>query len=162
MRVPFADLPDDARIWIFSASRPLDDATGARLLSQVDAWLDQWKAHGVPLTCAREWRDDRFLVIGVDQSQAGASGCSIDALFRVLRDCERESGTPLVAGGRVFYREMSGDIVCTDRDGFRALAGSGLADARTRVFDPTLTVARDYRAGFERAAGESWHVSLLN
>ncbi|MGQ0765820.1 MAG: hypothetical protein ACT4OZ_09155 [Gemmatimonadota bacterium] len=162
MRVPFSNLPDDARIWIFSASRPLDDAVGARLLSQVDAWLDQWKAHGAALTCAREWRDDRFLVIGVDQSEVGASGCSIDALFRILRDCERESGTSLVAGGRVFYRDRSGDISCTDRDGFRTLALSGMADLRTRVFDSTLTIAREYRTAFERAAGESWHVSLLN
>ena len=42
----------------------------------VDAFLDQWNAHGSALTCAREWRDDRFLAIGVDQSTAGASGCS--------------------------------------------------------------------------------------
>ena len=49
------------------AASPVDDIDAAKLLAAVDAYLMQWKAHGHPLTAARDWRDDRFLAIGVDQ-----------------------------------------------------------------------------------------------
>ena len=34
-------------------------------------------------------------------------------------------------------------------------------DASTTVFDTTVTTAGEYRAHFERTAGESWHAQLL-
>src|SRR5262245_18169653 len=94
--VRFDTLPDDASDWVVGAAAPVDEVDAKRLLAAVDGFLLQWKAHGHPLTCAREWRDDRFLVVGVDQSTEGASGCSIDGLFRTLQGLEAGIGTSLV------------------------------------------------------------------
>ena len=80
-RVDFDQLPDDARLWIFPAERPLSESEQAQLLAVVDPFIDQWGAHAVPLTAGREMRYDRFLFVAVDQRQAGPSGCSIDALL---------------------------------------------------------------------------------
>src|SRR5688572_9478450 len=106
--VDFGALPANARVWVFPSDRPLTGADARALLEEVDRFLEQWKAHGAPLRSAREWRDDRFLVIGVDPSAEQASGCSIDGLFRGLRALESALGTVLVAGGRVFYRDAQG------------------------------------------------------
>jgi hypothetical protein len=84
-RVSFEELPDDARVWVFGAASEVTPPASERLLDAVDDFLAHWNAHGSPLVCAREWRDDHFLAIGVDQSTAGASGCSIDGLFRTLQ-----------------------------------------------------------------------------
>jgi hypothetical protein len=157
----FEKLPDDARVWIFGAAAPVDDIDSAKLLAAVDTFLVQWKAHGHPLTSAREWRDERFLVIGVDQHTEGASGCSIDGLFRTLQDLEQAVGSSLVGGGLVFFRGP-GDLVCAlARDDFEALSRRGGADGTTPVFDTTITTAGDYRTRFERPASDSWHKSLL-
>ena len=157
----FASLPGDARVWVFAAAAPLDDVDQKRLLGEVDAYLLQWKAHGHPLTAAREWRDERFLAIGVDQRTEGASGCSIDGLFRTLQGLEKVIGTTMVAGGLVFFRGP-GNLVCAlSRDDFELLGRRGGATAETAVFDTTVTSAEAYRARFERPAAESWHASLL-
>jgi hypothetical protein len=157
----FDRLPDDARVWIFGAAAPVDDIDAVKLLAAVDAYLMQWKAHGHPLTAAREWRDERFLVIGVDQRTEGASGCSIDGLFRTLQDLERAVGSSMVGGGLAFFRGP-GDLVCAlPREDFEALARRGGADGSTRVFDTTITSAGDYRARFEVPASESWLRTLL-
>lgn len=158
--VAFDSLPDDARAWVFGAGDPLDDAQAARLLQAVDLALSQWTAHGVPLTCARDWREGRFLAIGVDQRDAGASGCSIDALFRTLQQLERTLGTSLVAGGRVFYRDAAGAVQCVDRATYAGLARGGAVGEATPVFDTTVTTAGDYRVRFERPAATSWHAQL--
>lgn len=159
---PFESLPDDATLWVFAASDRVTGEPAARLLAAVDEWLSGWKAHGEPLTCARDWSHDRFLAVGVDQSTAGASGCSVDALFRVLRDLQGSLGTTLVGGGRVFYRDRGGEIRAASRGEFAAGAASGRVDADTTVFDTTVTDVGTYRAGFARRAADSWHRDLLH
>jgi hypothetical protein len=158
----FQELPDDARVWVFAASDPVTGDRAAQLLDTVDEWLAGWKAHGEPLTAARDWRDDRFLVIGVDQSTAGASGCSVDALFRILQSLQRQLGTSLVGGGRVFYRNRAGDVESATRAGFTERAAAGDLDADTVVYDTTLTTAADYRSRFVLRAGDAWHRELLH
>ncbi|MDB4905320.1 MAG: hypothetical protein JWO05_104 [Gemmatimonadetes bacterium] len=157
----FAALPDNARVWIFASDRPLLAADAHALLGEADQFLGAWKAHGAPLACAREWRDDRFLVIGVDPTVEQASGCSIDGLFRALQKVERTLDTRLLAGGRVFYRDAAGDVQRAGRDELAALASSGTLTPDTPVLDPSITSAADYRARFERPLTESWAAQLL-
>jgi hypothetical protein len=159
--VSFESLPDDARVWVFSAGEPLDEPAAGRLLGAVDDFLAQWNAHGEPLMCGRDWRDGRFLAIGVDQSTAGASGCSIDGLFRTLARLEPELGTSLRGGGRVYYRDARGHVNATSRASFGELARAGLVGPDTPVFDTSLTSAAAWRTAFERPARESWHMALV-
>ena len=159
--VPFDSLPDDARVWVFGTDRALTAPEATRLLDIVDSYLARWAAHGEPLTSARSWRDDRFLTIAVDQRTAGASGCSIDALFRQLQDLERALGLTIVGGGRVFWRDDRGVVQGADRSAFTELAERGTVSRETPVFDPTVTTLGAWRAGFERPARESWHAELM-
>ena len=153
--VPFRDLPDSARIWVFASDRELPGAPADTLLSAVDSFLSGWKAHGVPLRCGREWRDDRFLAVGVDVNAENASGCSIDGLFRTLQQLQREIGAQLVGGGRVFYRGRSG-VEATTREDFAARARRGEVTPATPVFDTSLTDAAAWRTRFEAPAGVAW------
>jgi hypothetical protein len=157
--VAFKDLPSSSRVWVFASDRALTGADASALLAAVDAFLAQWKAHGAPLRCARDWRDDRFLAIGVDPTVEQASGCSIDGLFRGLQQLERELSTSLVAGGRVFYRGAGG-VQRAARADVRPLFDSGTINADTVVFDTSVTDAASYRERFERPARDSWIGSL--
>ena len=159
--VPFDSLPDDARTWVFGADRALGSAESARLLALVDGYLARWAAHGTPLASARDWRDDRFLTIAVDQRTAGASGCSIDALFRQLQELEQALGMSIVGGGRIFWRDASGAVQSADRSTFAELAERGAVTPETPVFDPTVTTSGAWRRAFERPARASWHAQLM-
>ena len=159
-RVSFEELPDDARVWVFGAAEALPAPASRQLLETVDDFLDHWNAHGSPLVCAREWRDDRFLAIGVDQSTAGASGCSIDGLFRTLARLEPELGTSLLGGGRVYYRDLDGRVNATTRKGFGDLTREGRIGPNTPTFDTSVTTASAWREQFERPVRESWHAQL--
>lgn len=159
--VPFHALPADARVWVFAASRPLTDAEQRQLLEPVDAYLWQWKAHGAPLTCARELRDARFLAIGVDEAAAGASGCSVDALYRQLQQLERTLGTPLVQGGRVFWRTAEGTVHAGTRADFTEASARGSITPETPVFDTTVTTHAAWASSFELPVRAAWHAQLL-
>lgn len=159
--VPFDALPDDARVWVFAADRPLGPDAAQRLLGEVDSYLARWNAHGQPLTCARAWRDDQFLAVAVDQRDAHASGCSIDGMFRVIKGLEPVLGAALVGGGRVLWRGRDGAVQVGSRDEFSDLAARGDVSPDTHVFDPTVATAADWRTRFERPASESWHAALM-
>lgn len=160
-RVAFSELPADARVWVFACDRALTDDPARALLSRVDAYLDQWKAHGAPLRCAREWLHDRFLAIGIDPTAEQASGCSIDDLFRQLRAIGTSVGTQVLAGGRVFYRDAGGRPQSASRAEFSAMAARGDVTPDTPVFDTSVIVADDWRERFERRAGDAWTAALI-
>jgi hypothetical protein len=153
--VPFESLPDASRVWVFASDGTLSGAVADTLLAAVDQFLAEWKAHGVPLRAARDWRDGRFLAIGVDVTAENASGCSIDGLFRVLQELERTIGTKLVGGGRVFYRTRSG-VESASRDKFTERVRQGEVGRETPVFDTSVITAADWRQRFEHAAGQGW------
>jgi hypothetical protein len=150
-------MPPEARLWIFAAERRLSEPERQRLLATVDAFLDQWKAHGEPLTSAREMRYDQFLFVAADESAAGASGCSIDAIMRAMAALERELGLELVDHGPVLYRV--GDAVRREtRASFAALARRGDVTPDTIVFNNTLSrVVELHARRWEVPARDSWH-----
>ena len=160
--VQIQDLPDNARSWVFGADRDLDEGATDLLFREVDRFLSQWHAHGSPLTVGRDWRYGRFLTVAVDQSTAGASGCSIDGLFRTLKAMEPRLGASLVTSGMVFYRSKKGKIEAVDREQFTALSAEGKITPETTVFDPTVTTLGEWRARFELNASKSWHAGLLH
>ncbi len=159
------ELPDDARLWCFAAEPPPSREASARLLVAVEAFVEEWMAHGQALRAALEWRRGRFLLIAVDESAAGASGCSIDALTHRLREIESDLGLRLLDASPIWFLEpgSSEAVRCVTRPEFRELARTGRVDGDTRVFDLTAGRLADVRRGrFERPAGEAWHARLLS
>ena len=159
--ISFDQLPPDARLWICAAERPMSAAESARVLDETDSFINQWMAHGVPLTAGRDLRHNQFVLVGVDERAAGVSGCSIDALVRRMQQLEKVLGLELVNNGPVLYRE--GDAIeRVSRDRFAELAASGTVGPNTRVFDNTLTRVGDLLAGkWEVKAADAWHATFF-
>ncbi len=155
-RTDITKLTDDARIWIFGISPPLTDAQMSTVFSRIDPFLDEWSAHGHPITSARDVLDHRFLLIAVEKSTE-TSGCSIDRLFGTMRELERELGVAMLDPDQIFFRHGDGRIDAISRREFRERA-----DLHTVVFDTTAEQLSDVRNGqWERRASESWHRDLL-
>lgn len=155
-RTDINSLPDDARIWIFGISPPLDDAQRDAVLETVDPFLDQWAAHNVAITSARTIIDGSFLVIAVDK-QSETSGCSIDRMFGLLRQLEQRFSVQILEANRIFVRHGDGRVEGITRAEFRERA-----DGHTIVVDPLVERLGDVRHGsWEKNAEDSWHARLL-
>ena len=153
----FDDLPPDARLWIFPASRPLSEDEQRCVLAEADWFIDQWMAHGVPLSAARDIRHCQFVLVGVNERAAGVSGCSIDALVRRMGQLQGALGVELIENGPVLYRNGEA-IERVPRERFAELASTGAVNLDTVVFDNTLARVGDLRAGrWEVRAADAWH-----
>jgi hypothetical protein len=160
--VPFDDLPPESRLWCFGASRPLTGDDRDRVEASMRSFLAEWTAHRRNLHAGFTLSQDRFLLIAVDESRAGASGCSIDGLSRHLRELGEELGVELLDSTPVWFRDLEGRIESTSRAGFLELARRGRVGPTTPVFDLTIPSVEDFRRGrLERAADAAWHRALL-
>lgn len=162
MITPFNTLPDHSRLWIFNASRPLDAQEQQALRAGFERFLDQWAAHGSALKAGYEIRHDRFILIGVDDSMVGPSGCSIDTLTRFFKEAQSVFEVDFLDAPDVCYR--AGDEVrCVDRNAFSGLAESGDVDSSTIVYDNTAATIGALRGGgWERPAAQSWHARAFD
>lgn len=125
------------------------------MLSKVDLFLDRWAAHNVPIVSARDLIGGTFLVIAVDK-QSETSGCSIDRMFGLLQQLERELDVSILDPNRIFVRR-EGTITALSRDRFRESAAPS-----TTVVDVLAERLGEIRSGrWERPASDSWHRSLL-
>ena len=153
---PIENLSDDAAIWIFGITPALGTSAIETTLRHVDAFLDQWAAHRVPVVSGRELRDGSFLIVAAEKDSE-TSGCSIDAMFGTMRQLEQEFGVQMLDANRVFYRDANGNVASVARGEFR-----NVANEETIVFDTTAQRLADIRSGaWERRAADSWHAALL-
>ncbi len=155
MRVNIDQLSNNAHIWIFGISPALDEQKQTTVLRAIDAFLDEWAAHGTPIRGARDLREGSFLIIAADE-QCEKSGCSIDRMFGTLRALERELGVAILDSNRVFLRHDSG-VRAVGRSEFK-----NAATFDTTVFDTTAETLGAVRTGaWECHASHSWHRHLL-
>lgn len=155
MRVPIDQLSDNAHVWIFGISPSLDPRQSELIRGRVDAFLEQWAAHGTPIRAAADVAEGSFLIVAADEN-CERSGCSIDRMFGTLKQLERELGVQILDSSRVFLRH-GGRVQAVSRADFGKTATSD-----TPVFDVTAEQLGDIRRGrWERRAGDSWHRQLL-
>jgi hypothetical protein len=155
-RVEIDSLPDTSKTWLFGISPSLNETQSRQLLQQVDQFLDEWAAHGTPVTSARALLENSFLAIAVDE-QSETSGCSIDRMFGLLRHFENDLGVSILDANRVFVRHTDGRVEALSRTEFRARG-----DLHTTVFDTTAERLADIRSGhWIRQAQDAWPGKLL-
>ncbi|MBS1912670.1 MAG: ABC transporter ATPase [Bacteroidetes bacterium] len=158
----FEELPDDARLWLFHAERPLNDSEAAVLRSALEHFLEGWAAHRQDLTAAYDLRYNQFILLGIDESKLPPSGCSIDSMMHTLEQIGDTLAVDLVDAPDVPYRDGEA-VVCVSRDAFAKLAASGTVNAATIVFDRMVTRVRDVRSGrWETPARSSWHARAFD
>ncbi len=160
MLVSFDSLPDHARIWIYPSNRKLSEDEVKLVKERTTDFLSQWTAHGADLMASFEVPYDRFLVIGLNQAQAAASGCSIDASVRFIQSLQEELGVDLLDKMNVTF--YSGEhIAHKPLIEFKKMAKNKSVSRNTVVFNNLVNTKEEYQNHWEVPAHESWHNRFL-
>ena len=155
MYVAFDYLPPQARVWVYQASRPLTEAELVPLLPRLAAFAEEWTSHGRQLAAAAQFLHRQFLVIGLDEAVAGASGCSIDASVRFVQELEQQLGVALLEKSRMAFL-TEGRLRLLTRPELRAAIAAGEVTADTPYFNNTLTTKGELVEHWPAPAGQTW------
>jgi hypothetical protein len=82
MYIPFEQLPDQSRVWVYQANRRLMANEIEQIRSFLMNEMNAWAAHGAPLNASFEIRFGQVVIVAVNEDVNEASGCSIDASTR--------------------------------------------------------------------------------
>ena len=155
MNVAFDNLPARARVWIYQASRPLTEAELVSLLPRLAAFADEWTSHGRQLLASAQFLHRQFLVIGLDEAAAGASGCSIDASVRFVRELEQTLGVGLLEKSQMAFL-AEGQLRLLTRRELRAAIAAGQVGPDTLYFNNTVTTKGELDDHWPAPAGQTW------
>lgn len=161
MLTDFKNLPDDSRIWIYQTNRKFTDEETAEIETKTASFLKEWTTHGSDLQAGFEIKHNRFIVIGLNQSIASASGCSIDASVHFIQSLEKEYNVDLMDKMNVTF--YSGDYIAhKPLSDFRKMAKSKSVSKNTIVFNNLVNTKEEYLENWEVPAKESWHNRFLS
>lgn len=160
MIVDFKDLPDSSRVWVFQANRSFSEDELEQIQPKILAFLKDWTAHGQALQAAFEIRYNRFIVLGLDESQASASGCSIDKSVHFIQSLEKEYNVDLLDKMNVSFK--SGEFVAhKPLLDFKKMVKQKAVSPQTIVFNNLVNTKAEYKELWEVPITESWHNRLL-
>ena len=160
MVTDFKKLPDDSRIWVYQANRKLSDEEVQKIEEQTREFLTQWTTHGTELEAGFEVKYNRFIVIGLNQANASASGCSIDASVRFIQSLEKQFELDLLDKMNVtFYNGPY--IAHKSLEDFKKMAKSRSVSPNTVVFNNLVNTKAEYEEHWEVPAKDSWHSRFL-
>lgn len=160
MLVDFSTLPLESRIWIYQSNVKFTDEQVVTLQKDLTSFLTAWTAHGTSLKAGFEVKYNRFIVIALDQSQAAASGCSIDSQVRFIQSIQEDLNIDLLDKMNVTYYQNDRIHYKTLID-FKKMAKDGAIGKKTIVFNNLVTNLDEYLNHWEVPAIESWHNRFL-
>jgi hypothetical protein len=160
MLVEFQKLPEDSRIWIYQANRKLSDDEVEVIAEKAKSFLANWTAHGTNLEAGFEVKYNRFIVIGLNQANASASGCSIDASVNFIQSLEKELDVDLMDKMNVTF--YSGKYIAhKSLSDFKKMAKNKSVSPNTIVFNNLVNTKAEYLEHWEVPAKDSWHSRFL-
>ena len=160
MLVPFDQLPEEARIWIYPSDRPFRSDEILQLEQALSDFLAQWTAHSQSLEAGFVLPHDRFIVIGINQETAQASGCSIDSSVRFIQDLEKQFDIVLLDKMNVTFKN-NGTINLVNLAAFQKFAKDGKIGQETIVFNNMVNTKEDFENNWEVPAKKSRHKRFL-
>ena len=160
MLVDFNKLPDTSRIWVYQSNRKFTAQELEYITAKTRYFLTQWTAHGAELEAGFQIRYDRFIVLGLNQQNASASGCSIDASVHFIQELQEKMDVDLLDKMNVTYYNGAFIAHKTLLD-FRKMAKNKSVSANTVVFNNLVNTKQQYKENWEVAAKDSWHSRFL-
>jgi len=155
MYVPFEELPDTARIWIYQSDSKMTEETVKTISTNLLSFTNQWAAHNQPLKASFRILFDHFVVLGVDENYNQASGCSIDASVHAIKQSAQQMKIDFFTRTNVAFLKNNEVTMIPLPELTKALA-AGQWDSDTLVFNNTLHTKGEFLHRWMIPSGETW------
>ena len=156
MFVPFENMPDESKIWIYPCNRKFSDTEIESLHKKLTDFTEQWAAHGKPLSASYLLPYNRFIILVVDETNQHVTGCSIDASVGFIQEIEKELQVDLLDKLNVTFKlgEFVSHKTLAD---FKKMAKDKAVSENTIVFNNLVSTYQDYLENWETTFKNSWH-----
>jgi hypothetical protein len=155
--VAYETLSSNSKVWVYQSNKPFSEAEAAQVKAKIADFVQRWASHNNQLKAYGDLFNDRFIVLMVDESAAGASGCSIDESVRFVQGIEKNYNADMFDRLNFTYRTAEGNIKSAHKEEFVELYKMGIITDETVVFNTLVSTKAEFDSSFETKLSESWH-----
>ncbi|WP_029277009.1 hypothetical protein [Pedobacter borealis] len=149
-----------SRVWVYQSDRKFTSTEENEILNKLAAFTNQWKAHGNELLAKAEIRYGFFIILTVDESQAGVTGCAIDSSVRLIKEIEQEYHVDLFNRFNIAYK-VNGEVVVNSKEDFETLVNIKQVTPETIVFNNMVQNLAELESKWEVPFQNSWHSTVF-
>jgi len=149
-----------SKVWIYQSDRQFTETEAIEIQKMLNEFTAQWKAHGHQLQAKAEMPYNFFIVLTVDQDAASATGCSIDASVRVIKEIEAAYGVDLFNRFNMAYK-IGDQVMVTNKEDFETLITIKKITSSTIVFNNLVQTLQEFEQKWEVPLANSWHSSIF-
>jgi hypothetical protein len=149
-----------SKIWIYQSNRKFTDQETAEIQETLNRFTEQWTAHGHQLKAKAEIFHQFFIVLTVDQETANATGCSIDASVRVIKEIETRYDLDLFDRFNMAYK-FDGEVHVVSKEDFETLISIKKIGLDTIVFNNLVQTREEFEQKWEVPLQDSWHKNIF-
>lgn len=160
MYTPFENINPASRIWIYQSSRLFTAQEEETIQKLGQQFVAQWTAHSQDLLASFSILKHLFVIVAVDYSIAGASGCSIDKSIAFIQSLEKELQVSLLNRRMIAY-EQGGEIKPVTLDEFEKLYKSGIVDSQVITYNNLLDTRLELESKWRIPMNQSWLMQLM-
>lgn len=148
-------LGQSSRVWVYQAERQLNAKEIEQINKKLSNFISEWNSHGRKLSAGYEVRHNQFVILAVDESQAGASGCSIDSSVKVITTLESQLKISLLDKSKVAYK-LGDEIKTAHFSGLKELVQKGEINEETIIFNNHITYLEELKSNWTVKASKCW------
>ena len=156
MYIPFENLPEESKIWIYQSNRKFSNDETTEIDNDVRSFVESWSAHGTGLEASYLLKYNRFIVFAVNQEIQAATGCSIDSSVAFIQNLEQKYEVDLLDKMNVTFKNGE-HIAHKSLIDFKRMAKEKAVTENTIVFNNLVNTIEEFNEDWEVPAGESWH-----
>jgi len=149
------------KVWIYQSDRILTDSEVAAITTELITFIDSWTAHGSALAGKAVVKENLFVILEVDERQAGVTGCSIDKSVHFLKSLGQKYNIDFFDRMKVTYRSTDGKAMLVSRNEFESLLKDGVINENTIVFNNLVQNAEELASKWELPFKDSWHSKVF-
>jgi hypothetical protein len=154
MLIPFNKMPDYARVWVYQSNKNLSDSEVQTIQQVLENQINNWAAHGASLAGSVQVLHNRFVIVAVDEMQNQASGCSIDASTRWLKDLGAEMNLDFFDRSVAFLQ--NGELQTVEIGKIKSLVTEDILTSETLIFNNLVPNIQAFKNNWNVKASDSW------
>jgi hypothetical protein len=149
-----------SRVWIYPSSRRLEPAEVQMVNNQISDFCRQWTAHSQKLQ-ATGWVDwDRFLFLVVDETMAGASGCSIDTSLAFIQKVGKALQVDFLDRLTFYFLDKEGSLQSVHKKDLSDYVSRGIIQPDTLFMDTLVSNKEQLDSSWLVPYRHSWHSKI--
>lgn len=153
-------LDDRSKVWIYQASDIIPEEKIPEVKQHIFDFVSSWVSHSHELKAYGNIFHNRLLCLFVDETQAGASGCSIDSSVRFVKNLGSHYGVDFFDRMNFSYI-IDNEVNTVNRKGLKDKYAEGVIDDNTLFFDTLAKDKQQFINSWLVPLGESWHKRML-